>query len=392
VDNRKIGLSFLLEYPYNLNKKKWIPAGVYPAPRCGAGMTLLEWIMGYFRENIEKAKGYEPGFQPKQMDVLKLNTNENPYPPSPAVMKVLAEINAEQLRRYPDPSGDEFRQAAAQVHGVSPDQIMCCNGGDELLTIALRAFCDRNRTVAYPVPTYSLYPVLANLQNCEAMELPFDSEFNLPPKLAAAGAALTIVCNPNAPTATVIGVDELASLADELGGVLLIDEAYVDFAEDNCISLVKDFDNVIILRSMSKGYSLAGLRFGYAFAQPPLIAGLVKLKDSYNVDAVAVALAAAAIKDQKYFVQNVEKVKKDREKLTEQLIALKFEVPASYANFVLAKTKDVKATDIYDKLVQRNIYVRYFDLPALSDKLRITVGTSEQNDKLISALKEILSG
>jgi len=307
-------------------------------------------------------------------------------------MKVLAEINAEQLRRYPDPSGDEFRQAAAQVHGVSPDQIMCCNGGDELLTIALRAFCDRNRTVAYPVPTYSLYPVLANLQNCEAMELPFDSEFNLPPKLAAAGAALTIVCNPNAPTATVIGVDELASLADELGGVLLIDEAYVDFAEDNCISLVKDFDNVIILRSMSKGYSLAGLRFGYAFAQPPLIAGLVKLKDSYNVDAVAVALAAAAIKDQKYFVQNVEKVKKDREKLTEQLIALKFEVPASYANFVLAKTKDVKATDIYDKLVQRNIYVRYFDLPALSDKLRITVGTSEQNDKLISALKEILSG
>jgi len=348
--------------------------------------------MGYFRENIEKAKGYEPGFQPKQMDVLKLNTNENPYPPSPAVMKVLAEINAEQLRRYPDPSGDEFRQAAAQVHGVSPDQIMCCNGGDELLTIALRAFCDRNRTVAYPVPTYSLYPVLANLQNCEAMELPFDSEFNLPPKLAAAGAALTIVCNPNAPTATVIGVDELASLADELGGVLLIDEAYVDFAEDNCISLVKDFDNVIILRSMSKGYSLAGLRFGYAFAQPPLIAGLVKLKDSYNVDAVAVALAAAAIKDQKYFVQNVEKVKKDREKLTEQLIALKFEVPASYANFVLAKTKDVKATDIYDKLVQRNIYVRYFDLPALSDKLRITVGTSEQNDKLISALKEILSG
>jgi histidinol-phosphate aminotransferase len=347
--------------------------------------------MGYFRDNIEKAKGYEPGFQPKQTDVLKLNTNENPYPPSPAVMKVLAEINAEQLRRYPDPSGDEFRQAAAQVHGVSPDQIMCCNGGDELLTIALRAFCDRNRPAAYPVPTYSLYLVLANLQNCEAMELPFDSEFNLPPKLAAAGAALTIVCNPNAPSATFIGVDELASLADELGGILLIDEAYVDFAEENCIRLVKDFDNVIILRSMSKGYSLAGLRFGYAFAQPHLIAGLMKVKDSYNVDAVAVAIAAAAIKDQKYFAENVEKVKKDRERLNEQLGALKFEVPASYANFVLAKSKDRRAGEIYDKLVKRNIYVRYFDLPGLNDKLRITVGTSEQNDKLISALKEILS-
>ena len=347
--------------------------------------------MGYFRENIEKAKGYEPGFQPKQTDVLKLNTNENPYPPSPAVMKVLAEINAEQLRRYPDPSGDEFRQAAAQVHGVSADNIMCCNGGDELLTIALRAFCDENRPAAYPVPTYSLYPVLANLQNCQAMELPFDSEFNLPPKLAAAGAALTIVCNPNAPSATFIGVDELASLADELGGILLIDEAYVDFAEDNCIRLVKDFDNVIILRSMSKGYSLAGMRFGYAIAQPALIAGLMKLKDSYNVDTLAVAIAAATIKDQKYFAENVEKVKKDRERLTEQLGALKFEVPASYANFVLAKSKDRKAGEFYDKLVKRNIYVRYFDLPGLSDKLRITVGTSEQNDKLISALKEILS-
>ncbi|HUS74218.1 MAG TPA: histidinol-phosphate transaminase [Sedimentisphaerales bacterium] len=347
--------------------------------------------MAYFRENIDKAKGYEPGFQPKQKDVLKLNTNENPYPPSPAVMKVLAEINAEQLRRYPDPIGDQFRRAAAQVHGVSADYIMCCNGGDELLTIALRAFCDQNRPVAYPVPTYSLYPVLANLQNCEAMELPFDSEFNLPPKLAAAGAALTIVCNPNAPSATFIGVDEMASLADELGGVLLIDEAYVDFAEDNCVSLVKDFDNVIILRSMSKGYGLAGLRFGYAIAQPPLIAGLMKVKDSYNVDAVTIALAAAAIKDQKYFAQNVEKVKKDRERLTEQLRELKFEVPAGYANFVLAKSKDRKAGEIYDKLVKRNIYVRYFDLPGLDDKLRITVGTSEQNDKLISALKEILS-
>jgi len=348
--------------------------------------------MGYFRKNIEKAKGYEPGFQRRQTDVLKLNSNENPYPPSPAVMKVLAEINAEQLRRYPDPVGDQFRRAAAQVHGVSPDYIMCCNGGDELLTIALRAFCDEDRPAAYPVPTYSLYPVLANLQNCEAMELPFDSEFNLPPKLAAAGAALTIVCNPNAPSATFIGVDEMASLADELGGVLLIDEAYVDFAQDNCVSLVKDFDNVIILRSMSKGYSLAGLRFGYAIAQPPLIAGLMKLKDSYNVDAVAVALAAAAIKDQKYFAENVEKVKKDRERLTEQLRALKFEVPAGYANFVLAKSKERKAGEIYDKLVKRNIYVRYFGLPGLSDKLRITVGTSEQNDKLISALKEILSG
>jgi histidinol-phosphate aminotransferase len=348
--------------------------------------------MSYFRENIEKAKGYEPGFQPKQTDVLKLNTNENPYPPSPAVMKVLAEIDAEKLRRYPDPVGEQFRRAAADVNSLSPDNILCCNGGDELLTLAFRAFCDEDRPVAYPIPTYSLYPVLANLQNCKAIEIPFDSEFNLPPKLAATGAALTIVCNPNAPSATFIDPGELASFADELEGILLIDEAYVDFAEDNCINLVNDFDNVIILRSMSKGYGLAGLRFGYAIARPPLIEGLLKIKDSYNVNALSIAVATAAIKDQKYFTENVEKVKRDRDILIGQLRALKFRVARSSANFVLAECKNCDAKEIYEKLTRQNIYIRYFDLPSLNNKLRITVGTSEQNDRLVLVLKEILSG
>ena len=347
-------------------------------------------MMAYFRENIENAKAYEPGFQPKQTDVIKLNTNENPYPPSPAVMKALAELSAERLRRYPDPIGDEFRRTAAQIDGVSPENIMCCNGADELLTIAFRAFCDENRPVTYPVPTYSLYPVLANLQNCKAIEVPFDGEFNLPPRLAKTAANLTIVCNPNAPSATFIDVGELASLADEITGVLLIDEAYVDFADSNGVSLIKDFDNVLILRSLSKGYSLAGLRFGYAIARPELIAGLMKVKDSYNVDAVSIALAGAAIKDRKHFEQNIEKVKQQRRWLTEELRTLGFDVPESHANFVLAKSKNREAGGIYDQLVQRNIYVRYFNLPGLSDKLRVTVGTAEQNDKLISALRQIL--
>ena len=348
--------------------------------------------MSYFRENIEKARGYEPGFQPKQADVLKLNTNENPYPPSPNVMKVLGEIKSEQLRRYPDPVGEQFRLAAAKVNDVSPDNILCCNGGDELLTLAFRAFCDQNRPVAYPVPTYSLYPVLAGLQGCKAIEVPFDAEFNLPPKLAEAGAALTIVCNPNAPSATFIDPGELASFADELEGVLLIDEAYVDFADDNCVNLVNDFDNVIILRSMSKGYGLAGLRFGYAIAPPDLIAGLLKVKDSYNVNAIAIVLAVEAVKDQKYFKENVEKVKRDRDILTDQLRALDFEVAKSSANFVLAECKNRQAKQIYEQLIRRNIYIRYFDLPGLNNKLRITVGTSEQNGRLVLALKEILSG
>jgi len=306
-------------------------------------------------------------------------------------LEALAAIGAEQLRRYPDPAGGVLREAAAEVNNVSADCIMCCNGGDELLTIAFRAFCDKKRPVAYPVPTYSLYPVLAKLQNCKAIEIPFDDEFNLPPKLGGTGAALTIVCNPNAPSGSFISASELATLAGEISGVLLIDEAYVDFAEENCTALVKDFDNVIILRSMSKGYSLAGLRFGYGIAQPGLIAGLMKVKDSYNVDAVSVAAATAAIKDQEYFKENVEKVKKARELLMERLCDLKFKVTKSSANFVLAESEDTKAEEIYNKLAERNIYVRYFNLPQLSDKLRITVGTEEQNDKLILALKEILS-
>ncbi len=347
--------------------------------------------MGYFRKNIEKASGYTPGFQPAQKNIVKLNTNENPYPPSPKVLKAISEITAEQLRRYPDPVGNIFRKAAAKLNGVEADYIMCCNGGDDLLTIAIRVFCDENHSIAYPVPTYSLYPVLAELQNCKAIEIPFDGEFNLPAKLASTDAGLTIVCNPNAPSASFINAGELASLADELSGVLLIDEAYVDFAEENCVGLVKDFDNVIILRSMSKGYSLAGMRFGYAIAQPELINGLMKVKDSYNIDTVATAAATAAIEDQNYFRQNVEKVKAQRKILTEQLRKLGFVVPDSFANFVLAGIKSCKANEIYDKLAQRNIFVRYFDLPGLQDKLRITVGTPQQNNKLIESLKEILS-
>ncbi|MBN1393212.1 MAG: histidinol-phosphate transaminase, partial [Sedimentisphaerales bacterium] len=341
------------------------PVLVFDKKTRGFAMTFWCVYMSYFRENIEKADGYVPGFQPAQKEVIKLNTNENPYPPSPEVMRALARINAEQLRRYPDPTGSKFRVAAAEINGLEPDFIMCCNGGDDLLRMAFQAFCDENRPVAYPVPTYSLYPVLANVQNCPVMEIPFDEEYNLPAKLAGTNAALTIVCNPNAPTGSFISVDEIASLADEISGVLLIDEAYVDFAEHNCTRLVKDFDNVIILRSMSKGYSLAGMRFGYAIARPEMIAGLMKVKDSYNVDAVAIEAAAAAIKDQKYFKENVEKTKTERARLTERLRNMGFDVPDSSSNFVLAQCENSEAAKIYEQLTKRNIYVRYFAYPKL---------------------------
>jgi histidinol-phosphate aminotransferase len=344
--------------------------------------------MGYFRENIECLQGYVPGYQPGDADVVKINTNENPYPPSPKVLEAIRGFSPECLRKYPEPLADSFREAAGKVLGVGSGNIICTNGGDDLLTICFRAFCDEGRAVAYPIETYSLYEVLAELQNCKAIEVPFENE-NWVDDLVNAKAALTIICNPNAPTSTRVETDVIGELADKLSGVLLIDEAYVDFAEDNCLRLVEKYDNLIILRSMSKGYSLAGLRFGFGIANAELVAGLMKVKDSYNIDAIAIAAATAAIKDQKYFKSNIEKVKSERARLKEELEKLGLEVGKSETNFLLAKYNESRV--IYEKLAERGIYVRFWNTNSLSDKLRITVGTKEDNDKLITALKEILS-
>jgi histidinol-phosphate aminotransferase len=346
--------------------------------------------MTYFRENIEKMTGYEPGFQPSAADVVKLNTNENPYPPSPKVLETVKNMLPNQLRKYPQSMGDTFRQAAANLLGVKPENIICTNGGDDLLNLAIRAICDENRPLAYPTPTYSLYPELAKIQNCPAIEIPFDKEFNLPPKLAKTNAALTIVCNPNAPTGSIVSCQELRQLAQEIKGVLLIDEAYVDFAQTDCLELAKKLENVIILRSMSKGYSLAGLRFGFGIANENLIKGLVKVKDSYNVDAIAIAAATAAIQDQEYHKANVHQIKLSRKLLTEKLIELGFDVPPSQSNFVFARPLKARAIEVYEKLKKRNIFVRYWAYPDIKDKLRISVGTADENEKLLTALEEIL--
>ncbi len=349
--------------------------------------------MSYFRPNIDELEGYVPGFQPKDSDVIKLNTNENPYPPSPAVRKAFEEFDLDSLRRYPQPLADDFRNAAASVLNLSPDNIIATNGGDDLLTICIRAFCDPNRPLVYPGPTYSLYPVLARIQNCTALEVQYDEAgFYNEQELLSVNPSLVIICNPNAPTSLFIRPNRLAGLAEKLKGraVLLIDEAYVDFAEASCLDLVREYENVILLRSMSKGYALAGLRFGFGLADAALVAGLRKVKDSYNTDALANTLATAVIQDQNWLRETVSKVKVERVRLTEALRTLDFDVPQSSTNFLLAKTTSLPADQVYELLAAKNIYVRYFDLPGLRDKLRITVGTPDQNNKLIEALKSII--
>ena len=341
--------------------------------------------MGYFRDTIENMDGYTPGFQPKNPDAVKLNTNENPYPPSLKVLEAVRSITDYQLRRYPDPMGGAFRQAASEVFGLPEDHIICVNGGDELLNYAFRAFCDANRPAAWAEPTYSLYPVLAKLQECPAVTI--DRQGDWLEELARINAAMTIVCNPNAPTGEFTDVEKIADLAKRLSGVLLVDEAYVDFSEDNALRLVGQFPNIIILRSMSKGYSLAGLRAGLGFAQPKLIEGLVKVKDSYNIDAVAIQVAAAAVRDRNYHKQCVQKVKTERRRVIDRLRQLNFIVPDSAANFVLAQCTKIRADVLFEKLAAQDIYVRYFRLPGLEDKLRISIGTPEQNDKLLAAIE-----
>ncbi len=345
--------------------------------------------MGYFRETIEKMEGYTPGFQPKNPDAVKLNTNENPYPPSPKVLEAIRGIRDFQVRRYPDPMGGAFHQAASEVFDLPEDHVLCVNGGDELLNYAFRAFCDADRPAAWAEPTYSLYPVLARLQDCRAIQI--DRNEDSLEELARINAPLTIVCNPNAPTCDFTPVDKIAELASRLEGVLLVDEAYVDFAQDNCLRLVRDFANVIVLRSMSKGYSLAGMRAGLGFAQPTLIEGLVKVKDSYNIDAVTITAAAEALRDQAYHKDCVAKIIAERSRMIGELRKMEIAVPDSTTNFVLAQSIQMPAEKLFKLLAERDIYVRYFKLPGLEDKLRITIGTPEQNDQLLRAIKEILS-
>ena len=348
--------------------------------------------MSYFRENIDAMRGYVPGEQPGAgADVIKINTNENPYPPSPAAMEVLRASDAEPLRRYPDPMARAACRAAAEAWSVPPEWVLAGNGSDDLLTMIFRACAGPRRKAAYATPTYTLYRTLAQIQGAEHVEVPSGPNFELPAAaLIEAGAAVTFVASPNSPTGTAVATSTLREMARALAGVLVIDEAYVDFAEDSALALTAEFGNTVVLRTLSKGYSLAGLRLGFGIAQPSLLAGLVKVKDSYNVNAATGAVGAAALADQAYHRRCVGAVKASRARLAGGLEGLGFTVWPSQSNFLLVRPPAGDAERIYRELKARRILVRYFAEPRLDDKLRITVGTDAQVDALLAALKELV--
>lgn len=345
----------------------------------------------FVRPTVRGMEGYTPGEQPGPGSrVVKLNTNENPFPPSPKVMQAIREIEAENLRRYPNPTADGFRAAAAKLHGVTPDMIIAGNGSDDILTIATRTFVPPGGTLAYPEPTYSLYPVLAQLEEAKSATVEWGRDFTLPiDALVATKADAIYLANPNAPTGTFVSPMKVAELAKAFDGLVLIDEAYADFADDNCLGLVADRPNVVIARTLSKAYSLAGLRFGYAIAQPPVIGEMMKVKDSYNTDAISIIAATAAIEDQEYARDKWEYVRSERQRMSSELTQLGWDVLPSQANFILVTVPDGRGRQAYQGLKTQGILVRYFDKPGLKDKLRITIGQAHENNALLAGIKAL---
>lgn len=357
--------------------------------------------MSLFRKSVEAMVGYVPGEQPKAgTKIIKLNTNENPYPPSPAVLPAIqAELaeGAERLRLYSDPHATQLREAASEVTGISTDQILHGNGSDELLALLFRAFLEPGDHIAFPYPTYVLYRTLAAAAGAEVQTVDFDADFNLPPALNGSEAKLVFVATPNSPSGTQHSTDKLRELARSLKrGVLVVDEAYAAFSPTNALELATSEPNVVVLRTFSKSHSLAGMRLGLAFASKEIIAGLNKVKDSYNLDRLAIVAGAASLRDTAWTEQNVARVVKTRERLIAGLAELGYEVLPSSANFVFAraplssgeKSRVELARGAFDHLKAHGILVRYFAERLLDDGLRITVGTDAEIDSLLGCLKD----
>ena len=353
------------------------------------------WLARMFRPAITRMAPYTPGEQPLPGErLIKLNTNENPYPPSPRVRRALrAAIRAEALRLYPRPRADAFIEAASRRYGFPTEMIVAGNGSDELLAMLFRATLDRGNKVAYATPTYSLYDTLAAMQEAQVIAPPYERDWRLPvDALASARARLTIVCNPNAPSGTLAplaALNELARLLRE--AILVVDEAYVDFAQQNALSILKRHSNLVVLRSLSKSYSLAGMRLGLGFAAPSIIETLLKVKDSYNLSRVADAAGAAALDDYAAMRHNVERVRHTRHRTERRLRRLGFEVPVSEANFVFARIPGRDLEPIARGLRQRGVLVRYFATPSLRDALRISIGRPADMAALFGALRPLMA-
>jgi len=344
----------------------------------------------YVRPEIAAMDGYTPGEQPQAGKFIKLNTNENPYPPSPAIRVAIEEVLARGLQKYPDPMANAFRTRVAELLGLpGKEWILCGNGSDDILTICTRTFVGQGDLLRLPYPSYILYRTLAQLQGARWEEVRFNADWSLPEAFGAPapGLKLAFLPNPNSPTGTMVSREAILEFASRLPCPLLVDEAYGDFAEFHCADLIARNEKIIVSRSLSKSYGLAGLRFGYLAAQPQLIEELIKMKDSYNCDALSIAAATAAINDQAWLAENRRKIVATRQRMTSGLAQLGFDVIPSQANFVWCTHPQRTAKDLYEQLKTAHVLVRYMSYAGWTPGLRISVGSDEQIDALLGLLK-----
>ena len=349
-------------------------------------------MSAYFRKNIAALAGYVPGEQPRDEKVIKLNTNENPYPASPRVFAALRKAIHRSLRLYPEPLADSLRTVAASTYRVKRENILAGNGSDEILSIIMRSFIGPQDRVAFPVPTYSLYDTLIAIQEGQPSPVDYLPDFSLPETLAAQNAAVTFLCNPNSPSGTIVPLPDIERLARAVSGILVVDEAYVDFAESegaSTVPLISRLSNLIVLRTFSKSFSLAGMRVGLAFASEEIISGMMKVKDSYNLNRLSLVAATAALQDMSWMTRNVGRIQRSRRQLSTGLRKMGFYVYPSHANFVMARKKEQNLKRLYERLKDQQIFVRYFDVPGLQDSLRITVGTPQEIRALLKEIEAI---
>ncbi len=342
------------------------------------------------RKSLEGFQPYVPGEQPPDGEGwVKLNTNESPLPPSPRVVAAIKRAAGDSLRLYPSPTAAPARRAIAKRFGLDAAQVTVTNGGDELIELCFRAFADAGDKVAYLTPTYPLFEPLCRIHGATPSTHPTELPWGLPPSLASDPAPLKFIVNPNSPTGALFDQAAIEAAVAASQGVVAVDEAYVDFAPRSCLSLLGSHDNLVLLRTFSKSYGLAGLRIGFALGDPAVIAALDAVKDSYNVDRLAIVAAAAAIEDDRYHQKLVDEVVANRAALSAALEGMDFQLVPSAANFVFVKPPK-PAADVAAALRERKILVRHYDREPIAGWFRITIGTSEQHEKLLSALKEIL--
>lgn len=353
-------------------------------------------LQKYLRPEIVEMAPYKPGEQPGAAKVIKLNTNENPYPPSAKVRDAILHAT-ERLERYPDPLATSFRIVAADVLGVTPEHILCGNGSDDILTILTRAMVGPGQKLRLPFPSYILYRTLAQIQGACYEEIRFDEDFQLSDAFfkSSDGLKLVFLPNPNSPSGTMIDHETILRLAKSLDCPIVVDEAYVDFAPSHAVGLIAKDPRIMVTRTLSKSYGLAGLRFGYLVAHPQMIGFLRKVKDSYNTDSISIAGATAAMSDQGWLKENVSRIIATRTRMLPRLRQLGFDVTDSHANFVWATRADRPVKPLYEKLKDQGILVRYMDYTQGSagpwgDGLRISVGTDSEIDAMLMVLESLL--